>query len=471
MDKKNVLLVNLPGIESHAPPIALATLKGAIEPSHQIKTFDLNLYINQKVSDIDRYLLSVNQPEIAKKIEVATTIFFTSHPTGTETYDVIGISILSLLQEDIAKIIINVIKKHKNAKIIAGGPFFVHSDKKHFNKEYWVENIDAFIVGDAEISLKQYLDDNVTYKGINGSEYDIKFDRDAIAFPNYDDFDLSLYNEMNVVQSKGCVRRCSFCTVPAVWPKYVYKSGSRMADEILYQYNRYFKNQKPQKFHFIDSLINGSKKLLDHTSSSLIQHFGKNRKKIFWGGQAICTSENHIPLQLYKQAAEAGLSYVIVGVESGSESVRWDMNKKFKDVDIVNFLKICYRMRIEFAPLMLIGFPTETENDFQKTLDLLKLYKKFGVKHIVPQSTALMSIGPNMDVTINAEKYGISNIKNSWVWDSKFHDFDERISRIHRYATRAVDLGLTSMNPDDFVTYSVPNVQMVKNMTAVQAVQ
>lgn len=471
MQKKNVLLINLPGLETAAPPISLATLKGAIEPAHQIKTFDLNLYINRMVG-LDSNFLSLEQPEIGVKIEAAATLFFTHHPIGTETYDVIGISILSLWQEEIAKIILHVIRKHKNAKIIAGGPFFVYSDKKHFNKEYWSDNLDAFIVGDAEISLKQYLDGNFTYSGINNSKYDIKFNRDIINFPNYDDFDLDLYTEMQVVQSKGCVRRCSFCTVPAVWPKYVYKSSSRMADEILYQYNKYYKNQKGQKFHFIDSLINGSKKLLDQTTNGLIQNFGKNSEKIYWGGQAICTNQNHIPLGLYKQAAEAGLKYLITGIESGSETVRWDMNKKFKNIDVINFLMICKKMDINFIPLMIIGFPTETENDFQSTLDLLTLFKKFGVNFIEPRTTALMSLGPNMDVTINAKKYGISNIRNSWNWNSQFHDFDERINRIHRYASRAAELGLTNMSPDDFLAACVPNIDLVRNKTAeLQAVQ
>lgn len=472
MQRKNVLLINLPGLETAAPPISLATLKGAIEPAHQIKTFDLNFYIN-KIVGLDSNFLSLEQPGIGIKIEAAATLFFTHHPIGTETYDVIGISILSLWQEEIAKIILHVIRKHKNAKIIAGGPFFVYSDKKHFNREFWSDNLDAFIVGDAEISLKQYLDGNFTYSGINDSKYDIKFNRDIINFPNYDDFDLNLYEEMQVVQSKGCVRRCSFCTVPAVWPKYVYKSSSRMADEILYQYNKYYyKNQKAQKFHFIDSLINGSKKLLDQTTNGLIQNFGKNSEKIYWGGQAICTNQNHIPLRLYKQAAEAGLKYLITGIESGSETVRWDMNKKFKNLDILNFLMICYKLKINFVPLMIIGFPTETENDFQSTLDLLTQFKKFGVNFITPRTTALMSLGPNMDVTINAKKYGISNIRNSWNWNSKFHDFDERINRIYRYASRAAELGLTSMSPDDFVAGCVPNIDSVRSKTAeLQAIQ
>jgi len=466
MHRKNVLLINLPGLETSAPPISLATLKGAIEPAHQIKTFDLNFYIN-KIVGLDSNFLTIHQHGIDKKIEEAASTFFTKHPIGKETYDVIGISILSLWQENIAKIIINVIKTYKHAKIIAGGPFFVYSDKKHFNREFWLDNLDAFIVGDAEISLKHYLDGNTTYSGINSSIYDIKFDRDKISFPNYDDFDVHIYEEMQVVQSKGCVRRCSFCTVPAVWPKYVYKSSSRMADEILYQYNKYYINQKlPQKFHFIDSLINGSKKLLDQTTLSLLYHFGKNSEKMYWGGQAICTNQNHIPLQLYKQAAEAGLKYLITGVESGSETVRWNMNKKFKNIDLINFLMICYKLKINFVPLMIIGFPTETENDFQETLNLLTLFKKFGVNHIVPRSTALMSLGPNMDVTINAKKYGISNIKNSWNWNSQFHDFDERINRVHRYASRAAELGLTKMSPDDFLAACVPDIDSVRSITS-----
>lgn len=448
--RKKVLLINLPPLETNAPPLALATLKGAIKKHHDITCFDFNLYVNKKLN-INEF--SIHESNNQKKFEDITIECFKN-----TNYDVIGISILSQWQERTAELVISILKEITKSKIVVGGPYFVYSNQQNFNMDFYKDNVDAYIVGDGELSFKEYLDGNVDYSGINDYKYDINFDRNIIDFPDYSDFNLSDYTELQVGQSKGCVRKCSFCTIPAVWPKYVYKSGERMAEEIENLYNSYLINMESKKIHFVDSLINGSKKLLLETSHNIINKFGKNHNKFWWGGQAIATSEKHIPRQAYKLAAQAGLKYLIVGVESGSEKVRWEMNKKFYDIDLYYTLSICRKYKINIVPLMIIGFPTETESDFQKTLDFLELYKNFSNKQISikPFNTSLMSLGPNMEITINLDKYTIKNIKNNWNWNSNYHDLNERIQRLYRYAEKAYELKLSDLSPEEFVEQCIP---------------
>ena len=110
---------------------------------------------------------------------------------------------------------------------------------------------------------------------------------------------------------------------------------------------------------------------------------------------------------------------------------------------------------------MLIGFPTETETDFQKTLDLLDIFAQYGINWITPRTTSLMSLGPNMAITIDPNKYKIQAVHNSWHWTSEFHDLDERVNRIFRYAQKAQELGLSSLDPDEFVKGCIPNLNDV----------
>lgn len=455
--RKNVLLINLPPLETYAPPLALATLKGAIKQYHDITCFDFNLYINKKLK-LNEF--NIHKPEIKEKIKRISLNFFKGM-----SYDVIGISFLSQWQEPVAEIIIPIIKEFVNCKIVVGGPFFVYTNQQNFNKEFYEKYVDAYIVGDAEISLKEYLDDNLNYPGINDHAWDINFNRNIINFPDYSDFDLSKYREIQVAQSKGCVRKCAFCTVPAVWPKYVYKSPERMAKEIEYIYETCIKNisNPSKKIHFVDSLLNGSKKLLLETSHNIIKIFGKNHNKFYWGGQAIATSEKHIPPQAYRTASQSGLKYLIVGIESGSEKVRWEMNKKFYDEDLMYTLNVCHKYRIDIIPLIIIGYPTETEEDFQKTLDLLETFKLYNINCIAPFNTSVMALGPNMEITINPEKYKIKNIKNNWNWDSEYHTLDDRINRLRRYAEKAQQLGLLDLEPEDFLNKTMPGYKELYN--------
>jgi len=460
--RKKVLLINLPGISSVAPPISLATLKGAIKPYHDVTCFDLNLYVNKAIN-INEDFGSFHNDNKMQKIQFCIENFLLRNKIGMVNYDVIGISILSQWQERLAHLTITLIKKYKHCKIVTGGPYFVYSNAQNFNLDFYKKNVDAYIVGDGEISLKEYLNDNLTYPGINSYKYDIKFDRNTLPFPDYDDFNIKDYTEFNIAQSKGCVRKCAFCTVPAVWPKYVYKESNRMVQEIIFLYKNYL-HQLPtnsKKIQFVDSLINGSKKLLIETSTQIIRYFGKNHDKFYYGGQAIATSKNHIPFEAYQLAAQAGLRYLITGVETGSEKVRWEMNKRFTDDDLINLLEICKTCNIKFVPLMLIGFPTETETDFQKTLDLLDIFVQYGISWITPRTTSLMSLGPNMAITIDPNKYKIQAVHNSWHWTSEFHDLDERVNRIFRYAQKAQELGLSSLDPDEFVKGCIPNLNDV----------
>ena len=55
------------------------------------------------------------------------------------------------------------------------------------------------------------------------------------------------------------VRKCDFCDVQSIWPKYRYRSGENIALEMKVQNNKY----GTKKFLFTDSLLNGSVKQLE----------------------------------------------------------------------------------------------------------------------------------------------------------------------------------------------------------------
>lgn len=455
---KTVLLLNLPPLYYiKAPPMQLAVLKGAVGKYHEVTCLDFNKYVKDRLDLHHPFELHHNLDKKAQFEKLCFDYF------STTTYDVIGISILSNYQEWIAQLVINILKKCTTSKIIAGGPFFTFQNTEFFKKEWYTEHLDAFITGDGEKSLLEYLNGNLSFPGINSKKYDWTFDRDSIPFPDYSDFNLQDYTEIQVHQSKGCVRKCSYCTIPMVWPKYVYKTGHRMTDELLHYKNHYLdtlaqeSNMPPgiKKIHFIDSLINGSKKLLNETAQGIINTFGEHNDSFAWGGQAIATNPQHIPASTYELAARANLSYLITGVESGSEKVRWDMNKKFTDQDLLYTIEICKKHNFAFIPLMIIGFPTETEADFQKTLDLLDIFKDSGVVPHV-QNVSAMQLTPNMDVSNNPQKYKITSAKNNWVWTSDYHDLQERTERVKRYAIKARELGLAHWTVEEFIEHTIP---------------
>ncbi|MDP2908480.1 MAG: radical SAM protein, partial [Nanoarchaeota archaeon] len=81
--------------------------------------------------------------------------------------------------------------------------------------------------------------------------------------------------------------------------------------------------------------------------------------------------------------------FLHITVQSGSNKVLEDMKRKYS---VEDFKKIVKRFReeipdISIATDVIVGFPTETEEDFEKTLKLIKEVKpevlnvsKFGVR-------------------------------------------------------------------------------------------
>jgi len=139
---------------------------------------------------------------------------------------------------------------------------------------------------------------------------------------------------------------------------------------------------------------------------------------------------------------EAGCFFVSIGVESGSEKVREDMKKQF-DNDALDFtFRTCAKHEIEMAWLLLVGYPTETEEDFQETLNLLDKYQWINERGLV-RSVAL---GPTLDIVPGSPLFkrhkdlGITwDEQNNWIY--KDNNRVTRIKRWLRLKEKCLELG------------------------------
>lgn len=71
------------------------------------------------------------------------------------------------------------------------------------------------------------------------------------------------------------------------------------------------------------------------------------------------------------------MSFLHIPVQSGSDKILKEMNRKYKIrgfIDIVNFFRKNIP-NINIATDIIVGYPTETEQDFNKTFDLIKKIK------------------------------------------------------------------------------------------------
>ena len=359
----------------------------------------------------------------------------------------IGITLLSHWQHNMCNKFIEKINKKYKCRIILGGPGVgpEYSRQKLKNKEIY-----AYIEGEGEYALVELLRGNPFYPGINGRRPEQITDLNSLPFPDYSDFHLSEYSHkfrdpytdpegtdlLYITGTRGCIRRCTFCDVGTIWPKFIGKTGKTIAKEMRYQLE---KHPEVKKFYFTDSLINGNQDQLNDMVDTLL----KEKIDCKWAGQFIVRPPNTQTPEMFKRLADSGCERMLLGVESASQKILNDMKKGMRVEDIYYTLEQCSINNITVVPMMLVGYPTETEKEFQENLDFLHNIKKYSDNGTIFQ----VSLGPTLRVyngtplAHHFQEQGI-DFTDEGGWEYGSNTQQVRIERWFTMRNTARDLGI-----------------------------
>ena len=335
----DILFLVLPRLELRAPITAPAILKATVE-NHGYEAFcyDLNLDLWLNV-DTKKYGNVWFDTDLTFRYEDKFDQFWkeviSEHTTRwieeikNKNPKWIGITIFSQRSKWISIYICRLLKeKLPNIKIVVGGPYV-----QSVGPFLYESNLtDAYVVGEGENAILEVLKNNFNYPGINGLSPTQNNQLDLIPIPDYSDFRMDKYPStwsdprikddskmgtefIYITGSRGCVRKCSFCDIESIWPKFRYRSGKSIAEEMKIQNQKY----GSKKFLFTDSLINGSVKQLRDVCETLIEYKNNNEMSpVRWQGQFIARPEHQMPEEVYSLMKDAGCFFVSIGVESGS---------------------------------------------------------------------------------------------------------------------------------------------------------
>jgi radical SAM superfamily enzyme YgiQ (UPF0313 family) len=459
----DIVFLTLPRLELRAPITAPALLKSMVEKhGYTAFCYDLNLDLWHSI-DASTYGHVWFDTDLTFRYEDKFKDFWNSHilpcvPRWIETIKSkntswVGITIFSQRSKWISIAICELLRKElPEVKIVAGGPFCEFTGPLLYEKNL----VDAYVVGEGELAILDILRGNFSNPGINGNDPVQIEDLDTIPIPDYSDFPMELYPKtwydprikdhdklgtefVYITGSRGCVRKCTFCDIQSVWPKFRFRSGISIATEMLEQNQKY----GSKRFLFTDSLLNGSVKQLKDICTTLIKNKKSGRMThVNWQGQFIARPEHQMSEEVYSLMYEAGLRFVSIGVESGSEKVRNDMKKMFDDSAMDFTFNMCAKYKIEMAWLLLVGYPTETEEEFQKTLTMLEKYQWINQQGLIRS----IALGPTLDIVPgsplykNQEKLGITwDSNNHWVYKDNTREI--RIKRWLRLKEKCIELG------------------------------
>lgn len=440
MIRCDLLVVTVPYTDTDYPLQAPAIIKASVEKHGYVAhTLDLNNdFLKQKQTenfDLLKNYFSFRTINDKSKIsiiekyikETAQKLLYKYNPTW------IAMSVFTYQCQVFSEMLAREIKSvDPSIKIIFGGQGIstvgIHVSEDWVKRLQKEKVIDHYIISEGEVSIIALLQKGHG-PGIDNKNWQQQLDLERAPLPNYSDYNLNDYSSgrLMITGSRGCVRKCSFCDIHKHWKKFVFRSGGSISDEMIEQSKTY----KKYKFQFTDSLINGSMKAYRDFIKKMANYNSTTENKLSWGGQFIVRGLGSMTRNDWNLTKLAGAESLSIGVESGSESVRNHMKKQFSDRDLDEFVEQAFINEIQLTFLMIIGYPTETESDFQHTLDMFDRYRKYK-KIIKPiQLGSTLGVLPGTPL---AEEHGadleLNNGENFWIYNhNKNLDFKERIRR------------------------------------------
>jgi len=268
---------------------------------------------------------------------------------------------------------------------IVGGPVCATSDERIWLRSKTDNLIDFMVVGEGEKPLLELIK-QINGRAKNGeivipnvvdcrhsenmelkSTYEL-VDLAELSFPDYAGFPLDAYSSQvaAVMWSRGCVSNCTFCKEKSLWDRH----RTRPIDDILEEI-KFYKQKNISEFVIYDSLVNGTPSHLERLCDRIISE----DLNIRWSALAI--PERSLTKRLLEKMKLAGCFVLIFGLESGSEKVLKRMRKRFLLKDAIETIKNTRHVGIESAINIIVGFPGEDEEEFNKTIDFIQKYNNY----------------------------------------------------------------------------------------------
>lgn len=362
-------------------------------------------------------------------------------------YTHVGISCFSHRSLPSFKLLSNKLREYCPEKIIiAGGAPMTQYGK-------WIidNNLaDYVVLSEGEEILPDIIKGKYSPGIISAKQID---DLDKLPFPDYTGLDISNYvggspvgdqvrdpkykkrQEIALIGSRGCVRKCTFCDVEAYWPKFRWRSAENIFNEMMHHY----KTHKVDRFFFYDSLVNGNTKQFEKLLDLIIEA-GSPFKSL----QGLAIFKN-MPERIFKKMRQAHWKTMIIGVESFSEEVRNHMRKKFSNAIMDENLKWYKKYKINIVLLMIVGYPGELEKHHKENYLWMKNNRHYAgspIKQIEVGTTMLIFPGSPVFYEKMFEYYHDENGDWVVVYQGEVNNMKLRKKRRNDLVQWANDFGL-----------------------------
>lgn len=351
---------------------------------HQVKTLFLN---------------NENQVIAEKKLLDEIDIFLP---------EMIGFQVFSMVRTSTFSIIEKIY--NQNIKIILGG---IHSTIMY---QQILEKYPYVIIslGEGEFTLAELantFERNIDISNVQGIAYvnsnaelikttprALLKDLDVLPFPKHEVyFDIAPERTVaHMISSRGCPFHCTFCALKIISEGKVRKrSIENVVDEIIYLKTQY-PRLKHIQFHD-DTMLLDNARMID---------FCKRIVALKLGVTFECSARvKPVSEELFMWMKKAGFTKIMFGLETGSPTILKSIKKSITKKDVLNLFYLLKKFDFDITTFLICGFPGETDETIQETIDLVNETQK--IKYNLIGGVGKLWIYPGTDIYENAKQAGI----------------------------------------------------------------
>jgi len=290
--------------------------------------------------------------------------------------DLVGINLLTPTFELSKQIIRNIKAKKPKIKIIVGG---THSTIKPEQSLKEIPEIDVLVRGEGEITLTELLNNNLNPFLVKGISYrkknkiihnqnrELIQNLDVLPFINRSFFvdDPHYENEKLksvIMGSRGCPYACSFCSAPLTSGR---KIRTRSIENIVNEIESLKQKYGIDSVHFLDNdFIYNKNRILN-----LADELRARNLNINWRALARVDITARFGKEFLRKIKQAGCYQLVFGIESGNQRILNLINKGTTPEQARQAIQYCKEVGIKTKAYYMFGFPTETLQEMNKTLE------------------------------------------------------------------------------------------------------
>jgi anaerobic magnesium-protoporphyrin IX monomethyl ester cyclase len=294
--------------------------------------------------------------------------------------DIVGITATTLLYNSAKELLTKAKQAHPNAVTMIGGS----------HVSFWDENallecpsLDVVVRREGEttfLELLQRMDAKKDFDGVLGCTFRASPEKivrnpdrpfienlDALPFPAYHLLPLESFHRMGktifpLTTSRGCIQWCDFCSTVRMFGRgYRMRSPKNVVDEMEMLHNKYGESQ----FTFYDDAFTVNRAHV----MQMCQEIKTRKLNVTWDCE---TRVDLVDKELLQTMYDTGCLAVWFGVESGSEKILGQMNKKIKKDQALTAFKTAQKIGLMAIASAIIGFPGETEETAWETIKFIK---------------------------------------------------------------------------------------------------